>query len=97
MKSLPNTTSPFLPDSSGQGGKTAFDILYTLHFKNLYRKIYYMVKDEFVADELVLALFLKFRQRKTEFDELDSAEQYLFKIAEDLMFEYFSKKFNAAM
>lgn len=92
MKAPLNTTLDSLLNEYEQEEKNAFNVLYSLHFKALYRKIYYMVKDESIADELVQDLFLKLWQKRKELDVLKSVEGYIYRIAENLVFDYFRKE-----
>ena len=92
MKAPLDTKSYTLPDQSGHNDKTPYNSIYSLYFKALYRKTYYMVKNEYVAGELVKNSFLKLWQKRNEPDFFESAERYLYQIAAELIYDYFREE-----
>jgi len=78
-------------DEFRQGKESAFNTLYSIYFKPIYRKIYVMVKEEAVTDELVQDLFLKIWQKREDINATGSFESYLYKIAQNLVYDYFRK------
>jgi RNA polymerase sigma-70 factor (family 1) len=91
MKILKDAELPNLLDQLRQGNERAFNSLYKLYFKPLYRKVFAMVKDEAVADELIQDLFLKIWNRRAEINSFQSFEAYLYTIAHNLVYDYFRK------
>lgn len=74
-----------------QGDERAFSKLYSTCFRPLYRRIFSLVKEEAVTDELVQDLFLKLWQKREEIDPEQSFEAYLFTIAQHLVYDYYRK------
>ena len=90
MKAPLDTKSYTLPDKAGHNNDmTPFDLLYSRYFKALYRKIYSMVRNEDIADELVKYSFLKLWQKRNEPEFFESVERYLYQIAAELVYNYF--------
>jgi RNA polymerase sigma-19 factor, ECF subfamily len=73
------------------GSERAFTILYDKFSKQLYRNILRMVKDEFIAQELLQELFLKIWENRQSIKVDGSFKSFLFKVAENMVFMYFRK------
>ncbi len=82
-----NTLLPDLRD----GSELAFNELYRICFKPLYRKIYSMVKDENIADEVVQELFVRIWQKRENLKTGENFRVYLFTIAQNLVYDYYRK------
>jgi len=91
MKSPDSAELSSLLDELQQGKERAFNTLYHYYFRPLYRKVYSMVKDETITDELIQELFLKIWQKHGEIDPGKSFEGYLYTIAHNLVYGYFRK------
>lgn len=84
-------STPALLQALQQGDETAFNSLYNLHSKTLYRKIMRMVGDEEIAKELLQDLFFKLWDKRTRIDESRSIRSYLYTIAVNLVYDHFRK------
>lgn len=74
-----------------QGDEAAFNTLYLTYSKQLYKKINRLVKNEFVADELLQDLFLKVWEKKAAIRPEESFAAFLYTVANNLVFDYFRK------
>lgn len=74
-----------------RGSERAFTILYDKFSKQLYRNILRLVKDEFIAQELLQDLFLKVWENRQNIKIEGSFKSFLFKVAGNLVFMYFRK------
>jgi RNA polymerase sigma-70 factor (family 1) len=74
-----------------QGEERAFNMLYKTYFKPLYRKVFSMIKDEMIADELIQDLFLKIWHKRGEIDPEHSFRSYLYTVANNLVYDYFRR------
>ncbi|MDB5086748.1 MAG: polymerase sigma-70 factor [Mucilaginibacter sp.] len=74
-----------------QGSERAFTIIYDKFSKQLYRNILRLVKDEFIAQELLQDLFLKIWEKRNTIKVEGSLKSFLYKVAENLVFMYFRK------
>ncbi len=74
-----------------QGSERAFTILYDKFSKQLYRNILRLVKDEFIAQEILQDLFLKIWEYRHNIKIEGSFKSFLYKVAENLVFMYFRK------
>jgi len=81
----------FLVKEIKAGSQQAFGEVYDLYSKPLYRNIFRLVKDEFVAEELLQDLFLKIWQHREKIDPEKSFKSFLYKVAENLVYTHFRK------
>ena len=86
-----NENLKFLIQQLQEGSERAFTILYDKFSKQLYRNILRLVKDEFIAQELLQDLFLKVWENRQNIKIEGSFKSFLFKVAENLVFMYFRK------
>jgi len=86
-----NWSAPTLLKALQQGDEAAFNSLYSLHSKPLYRKIMRMVGDEEIAKELLQDLFFKLWAKREQIDESRSIRSYLYTIAVNLVYDNFRK------
>jgi RNA polymerase sigma factor (sigma-70 family) len=91
MKILKDVDLPDLLDQLRQGNERAFNSLYKLYFKPLYKKVFAMVKDEAIADELIQELFLKIWNRRTEINPFQSFDAWLYTITHNLVYDHFRR------
>lgn len=91
MKLIDDAELPLLLEQLRQGEERAFNVIYKTYFKPLYRKVFSMIKDEMIADELIQDLFLKIWHKREEISYEHSFPAYLYKIANNLVFDYFRK------
>ncbi len=73
------------------GIEGAFTILYDRYSARLYHNILRLVKEEDVAKELLQDLFLKIWESRHAIDVDKSFRSYLYKIAENLVYDHFRK------
>lgn len=73
------------------GDKDAFTQIYHRFFKSIYIKVLAMVKDKDITDELVQDVFLKIWQKREEINLELHFNAYLFKVAHNLVFDFFRK------
>jgi RNA polymerase sigma-70 factor (family 1) len=74
-----------------QGSEHAFTVLYDKFSKPLYRNILRMVKDEYIAEELLQDLFLKIWDIRAKINPEKSFKSFLYKVAENLVYTHFGK------
>ncbi len=74
-----------------QGNATAFEQLYRLYSARLLGNFIRLVKSEAMAAELLQSLFIKIWDNRCTIDPDKSFCSYLFRIAENLVHDYFRK------
>ncbi|SCC39789.1 RNA polymerase sigma-70 factor, ECF subfamily [Chitinophaga costaii] len=73
------------------GDRNAFTRLYHHFFKSIYVKVFALVKDNGITDELVQDIFLKIWQKREEINLELHFNAYLFKVAQNQVFDFFRK------
>jgi RNA polymerase sigma-70 factor (ECF subfamily) len=91
MKLIDDKELPLLLEQLQQGEERAFNIIYKAYFRPLYRKVFSMIKDEMIADELIQDLFLKVWNKREEINPGHSFQAFLYTVANNLVFDYFRK------
>ena len=91
MKLFEDTELQYLLARLHNNDERAFNKLYGTCFRPIYRRIFSLVKDEAIADELVQDLFLKLWQKREDIDPQQSFEAYLFTIAQHLVYDHFRR------
>jgi len=91
MISLDDTEIKTLVIQLRGGSEPAFNKLYTALGKIFYKKIFAMIKDEEVTEDLLQQLFMKVWQKRTELDPERSFKGYLGTIAQNLVYDYLRK------
>src|SRR5207342_3843793 len=74
-----------------QGNKQAFEKIYNLYSSRLFGNIFRMVKSESTAEEILQDTFLKIWYNRTSIDLDRSFRSYLFRIAENNVYDFFRK------
>jgi RNA polymerase sigma-70 factor (ECF subfamily) len=74
-----------------KGDINAFNKLYNLHVKVLYKRVLNLVKDESTCEELIQDLFLKVWQGREGINIDLSFKSFLFTIAQNLVYDFFRK------
>jgi len=74
-----------------EGDKVAFEYLYIQYSPKLYMNIFKMVKDEFVAEELIQELFTRAWLRRGELGGVSNFQAYLYRVAQNLVHDFFRK------
>lgn len=72
-----------------QGDEKAFQKIYSLYSARLYGKLLKLTKAEQVAEDLLQNTFLKIWACRENIDESKSFRAYLFRIAENLAYDFF--------
>jgi RNA polymerase sigma-70 factor (ECF subfamily) len=91
VKLFEDTELQYLLARLHNNDERAFNKLYSTCFRPIYRRIFSLVKDEAIADELVQDLFLKLWQKREDIDPQQSFEAYLFTIAQHLVYDHFRR------
>jgi len=91
VKLFEDTELQYLLAQLRNNDERAFSKLYSTCFRPIYRRIFSLVKDEAIADELVQDLFLKLWQKREDVDPQQSFEAYLFTIAQHLVYDHFRR------
>jgi RNA polymerase sigma-19 factor, ECF subfamily len=91
VKLFEDTELQYLLARLHNNDERAFNKLYSTCFRPIYRRIFSLVKDEAIADELVQDLFLKLWQNREDIDPQQSFEAYLFTIAQHLVYDHFRR------
>jgi len=73
------------------GSEAAFNRIYNLYSAALYINLLYLVKSEDTAKEILQDVFLKIWNKKEEIDPSRSFKSLLFRIGENLIYDYFRK------
>lgn len=73
------------------GEEEAFTVLYDRYSTRLFQNILRLVKEEDVAKEVLQDLFLKIWESRSTIDPQKSFRSYLYKIAENLVYDHFRK------
>jgi len=74
-----------------QGNEPAFNAVYMMYAKTLYKRIFSIVKDASVTEELLQDLFLKIWQKREAINPELSFKSYLYAIANNLVYDYMRK------
>ena len=74
-----------------EGSETAFEKLYRLYSKHLLGYLIRLVKSETFACELLQDAFIKIWNNRCNIDPNQSFRSYLFRIAENLVYDFFRK------
>lgn len=73
------------------GNQHAFETLYNHYSPKIYLNLKKLTKDEEIAKELLQDLFLKIWDKRSDLDPAKSFRSYLFKIAENMVMDFFRK------
>lgn len=74
-----------------KGGRAAFKELYNRYSVTLLRKLIYLLKDEESAKEILQDAYLRVWEKRELLDTHQSFRPYLFKIAENMVKDFFRK------
>jgi RNA polymerase sigma-70 factor (family 1) len=91
VKLFEDTELQYLLARLHNNDERAFNKLYSTCFRPIYRRVFSLVKDEAIADELVQDLFLKLWQNREDINPQQSFEAYLFTIAQHLVYDHFRR------
>ena len=74
-----------------QGNEQAFEKIYNLYSSRLFGNIYRMVKSESTAQDILQEVFVKIWHNRAAIDPDKSFRSYLFRIAENRVYDFFRK------
>lgn len=74
-----------------EGDQEAFELLYNKYGKRIYWKFTRMVKISEEAEELFQELFVRVWERRAQIDERQSFSAYLYRIAENMIYDFYRK------
>ena len=74
-----------------EGHESAFEEIYKLYSSRLFGNIYKMVKSELIAQEILQEVFIKVWNNRAGIDPQKSFRSYLFRIAENQVYDFFRK------
>ena len=80
-----------LLNAMNANSEEAFTKIYHIYFNRLYSRIMFLLKDEEIADELIQELFLRLWVNRIKIDPSKSIQAYLYKIAQNLVYDHFRK------
>lgn len=73
------------------GSRCAFEQLYNLHRSVIYNNLKKLIRDEFTAKEILQDVFMRIWERRTELEPEKSFRAYLFRIARNMVMDYYRK------
>jgi len=73
------------------GDQSAFEKLYWTYSERIYKRLLHLLKDGDVADSILQDVFLRVWERREQIDPKQSFKAFLYKIAENLVYDYFRK------
>ena len=74
-----------------KGEQRAFEQIYQLYSERIYGRLIRLLKDEDMADSILQDVFLRIWERRAQIDPRQPFKAYLYKIAENLVYDYFRK------
>ena len=74
-----------------EGSKIAFEQIYSLYSRRLFARLLKLVKSESQAEEILQDVFLKIWENRRSIDPEKSFRSFLFKIAENKVYDFFRK------
>ena len=74
-----------------EGSERAFAGIYERYAGKIYQRLLNLLKDEDIADSLLQDVFLRIWERRELIDPEQPFKAYLFKIAENLVYDHFRK------
>jgi len=73
------------------GSESAFTALYKMHASKLYANLFYFLKEEDIAKELLQDIFLKVWNQKENIDPEKSFKAFIYKIGHNLIYDHFRR------
>jgi RNA polymerase sigma-70 factor (ECF subfamily) len=74
-----------------EGEQRAFEQIYQLYSERIYGRLIRLLKDEDMADSILQDVFLRIWERRAQIDPGQPFKAYLYKIAENFVYDYFRK------
>ncbi|MEO7313608.1 MAG: RNA polymerase sigma factor [Ginsengibacter sp.] len=91
MRSSNNSMEEILVKRLAEGDKAAFEELYHLYSSRLLGYLIKLIKSESHAAELLQEVFIKIWKNRSKIDAGQSFRSYLFRIAENAVYDFFRK------
>ncbi len=91
LKTVNNDDEHLLLSRLREGGERAFAGIYELYAGKIYQRLLNLLKDEDMADSLLQDVFLRIWEKRANIDPAQPFKAYLFKIAENLVYDHFRK------
>ncbi len=91
MRSINNSNEQFLVQRLAEGDQVAFEELYHLYSSRLLGYLIKLIKSEGHAAELLQEVFIKIWKNRSTIDAGQSFRSYLFRIAENSVYDFFRK------
>lgn len=91
MQVLKDDASKLLLYRLKDGDETAFRLIYDTHSLRLYANLFRLVRSEDIAKEILQDVFMKVWSYREQIDPERSFRAFLFKIGENLVYNYFRK------
>jgi RNA polymerase sigma factor (sigma-70 family) len=73
------------------GNERAFAVIYELYAGKIYQRLLNLIKHEDIADSILQDVFLRIWEKRHQIDPDQPFKAYLFKIAENLVYDHFRK------
>ena len=88
-----------LIEAAKRGDKEAFGVLYEIHLRRIYRFLFFQINDEQEAEDLTEQTFIKAWEKLKSFriKKGGTFSAWLFKIAKNLMLDFFRKKRDVSL
>jgi RNA polymerase sigma-70 factor (family 1) len=74
-----------------QGEEAAFKEIYQIYSQRIYGRLISLLKDEDMADSILQDVFMRIWERRTQIDPEQTFKAYLYKIAENFVYDHFRK------
>ena len=74
-----------------EGDQRAFEQIYQLYSERIYGRLIRLLKDEDMAGSILQDVFLRIWERRSQIDTSQPFKAYLYKMAENLVYDYFRK------
>lgn len=89
---LTDLSDQLLLEECRQGNNRSFNVLFRRYFGKLYKYTVSFVKDEMVAEELVMDVMVSLWQKKDDIIVQDDLSAYLYRSAKNALINYWRKK-----
>src|SRR5580692_4975967 len=91
MSEIPPNIESELLAQPGNGYETSFEQIYRCYSARLYARLFKLVKSESMAREILQDAFVSFWEHRANIGNVTAPGPYLFKIAENKVYDFFRK------
>jgi RNA polymerase sigma-70 factor (family 1) len=91
LKTVHTDDEPLLLSQLKAGYERGFAAIYDIYAGKIYQRLLNLLKDEDIADSLLQDVFLRIWEKRELIDPGQPFKAYLFKIAENLVYDHFRK------